>query len=255
MPKKRKSENNIGHLIKAIGLTQQEFAQRLGVSASAIKKVVAGKRPISDDLRSRIYAETGLIFFSAPKEDPLEYTKENYKDYKKDITFTEKNAQVAAGLISRSVELMMIAAARPGVDKAVPVFSAITLAIENVKKEFQMEKHLDAVLQERNSTETKLYTVRELRNNNVLAEQTGYKDDPALKDDDKIPLTRTVGWLPQKDFFSIIWQHLQLYTEILKDQDGVLTEEAKARLAILAGQIQKQMNDAGYASYPTLRST
>ena len=150
---------------------------------------------------------------------------------------------------------MMIAAARPGVDKAVPVFSAITLAIENVKKEFQMEKHLDAVLRERNSTETKLYTVRELRNNNVLAEQTGYKDDPALKDEDKIPLTRSVGYFPQKDFFSIIWQHLQLYTEILRDQDGTLTEEAKARLAILAGQIQKQMNDAGNASYPTLRST
>lgn len=158
-------------------------------------------------------------------------------------------------MISRSVELMMIAAARPGVDKAVPVFSALTLAIEKVKKEFQMEKHLDAILQERHSTETKLYTVRELRNDKVLAEQTGFKDDPALKDETKIALTRTVGWFPQKDFFSIIWQMMQLFAEILKNQDSDLTEDAKAKLEKLASQMQKQMDDAGYASYPTLRPT
>ena len=253
MPKKRKSENNLGRLIRALDLSQTEFARILGVSASSIKKVVGGTRALSDDLRARIFAETGIMFFSAAEETPMEFTKEELLEFKKQILFNENQSRYAAGILSKSLELMMIAASRPGVQKSFSVFSALGQAIAKVKNEFHMEKHIDAVLRERNSTETKLYTVRELRDNSILAEQTGFKDNPALNDEQKIPLTRTVGWLPAKDIFNVMWKQREFLCEILKNQSADLTDEAKAKLEEMAGQVQKQFDEVVYASYPDLR--
>ena len=254
MSKKRKRENNAGRLIRALGMTLSEFARTLGVSASAIKKVVEGKRTISDDLRSRIFAETGILFFSTPEETPMEFSKEEVEEHRREIGMSEKQARFAANnIIGKSIELMMIAAARPGVGKSFPVFTALNLAVEKVKNEFHMEKHIDAVLRERSSTESKLYTVRELRGNHLLAEQTGFKDDPALKDDDKIPLTRAVGWIPTKEIFNIMWQQREFICELLKNPDGELDEATKVRLEAMAAQVEKQVDDAISAAYPTLR--
>ena len=254
MSKKRKCENNLGRLIKALDMTLAEFARTLGVSASAIKKVVEGKRTISDDLRSRIFAETGVFFFSAAKETPTEFSQDEVDEHRRQIQMSDNQAKFAASnIVGKSIELMMVAAARPGVGKSFPVFTALNLAIEKVKNEFHMEKHIDAVLRERSSTETKLYTVRELRDNEVLAKQTGFKDDPALKDDAKIPLTRTVGWLPVKDASNIMWQQRELICQLLKNPDGELTGEAKARMEEMATQLEKQMDEVVSAAYPTLR--
>ena len=254
MPKKRKTENNLGRLIRALGMTQTEFAKTLGMSASAVKKAVEGKRIISDDLRSRIFAETGIFFFSAAEETPMSFSKEEIIEHMRQVQMNSNQARFAAcNILGKSIELMMIAAARPGVRKSFAVFTALTQAIEKVKNEFRMEKHIDAVLRERSSTETKLYTVRELRGNNLLAEQTGFKDDPALKDEDKIPLTRTVGWLPAKEIFNIMWQQREFICELLKNPDGELDEATKVRLEAMAAQVEKQVDDAISAAYPTLR--
>src|SRR5208337_1585909 len=77
--------------------------------------------------------------------------------------------------------------------------NAMIQALEPVKNEFHLEKHVDAELRDRHSTETKLYTVRELRNNDLLAKMVNFKDNPNLKDDEKLPLTKTTGWLPVKE--------------------------------------------------------
>ena len=102
---------------------------------------------------------------------------------------------------------------------------------------------------------TPIYTVRQLRDNGVLGQQTGFKDDPALKDDQKIALIRTVGWLPTKDFFNIWWQHREPVCEILNNQDGEMSQEQKAIFEEMADQVQKQMDQAGFASYPNSKHT
>ena len=73
---KPKFKNNLTRVREGLGLSQPDFARKLGVSASIIKKVEAGKRTLSQDLSAAIFAETGRLLISAPEETPLEYTTE-----------------------------------------------------------------------------------------------------------------------------------------------------------------------------------
>lgn len=236
MPKKRKIKNNLTRLREGLGLSQPEFARRFGVSASIIKKLEAGKRDLSQDLSSRIFAETGVMLICASEEEPITYTKEDHAAWKKQVLLDKVSVKGAERVIMKLVELMMAASARPGVEKSYVVFNALIQAIERVKDEFQMEKHIEAELRDRQSTETKLYTVRELRQNNLLAKQVGFKDEPKLKDDDQIPLTKAVGWMPAKDLFNIAWQHKELLKQLAVNGDAELTDAQKAELA----EIEKQ---------------
>lgn len=176
------------------------------------------------------------MLFSAQEEEPIEYTKEQHAAWKKEILLNKKTVKSAERVIMKLVELLMAASVRPGVEKSYVVFNGLIQAIERVKNEFQMEKHIEAELRDRQSTKTVLYTVRELRQNNLLAKQVGFKDDPKLKDEEQIPLTKAVGWLPAKDLFNIDWQHKELLQE-LGDSDK--EEPTEAQIAELA-QIEKQ---------------
>lgn len=236
MPKKRKVKNNLTRIREGMDLSIPDFARRLGVSASIIKKLEAGNRTLSQDLSARIFAETGIMLFSAPEEEPLEYTKEMHREWKKEVLFDPKSIKIAERIIMKLVELMMAASVRPGVEKSYVVFSELIQAIERVKNEFRMEKHIDAKLRDRQATEMKLYTVRELRHNSLWAQQVGFKDDPKLKDDEQLPLAKTVGWLPAKEIFSIRWQHQEFVKQILGLDENELTDAQKARLA----DIEKQ---------------
>ena len=80
MPKKPEKKRHLTQLREALDLNQAEFARRLGVSASMIKKVEEGTRPGSEDLKARIYAETGLMFFNRDEvanlpDKPFAYSK------------------------------------------------------------------------------------------------------------------------------------------------------------------------------------
>jgi transcriptional regulator with XRE-family HTH domain len=239
MPKKRAFKNNLTRLREGLGLSQPEFARRLGVSASIIKKVEAGKRDISNDLSALIFAETGVMLISAPEEEPIQYTTENHAAWKREVLFDQKSIKAGERVIIKLVELMLAASARPGVEKSYVVFHALIQAIERVKNEFQMEKHINAELRDRQATDTMYYTVRELRQNNLLAEQVGFKDDPKLKDDEQLLLTKTVGWLPVKEIFSIAYQHQTLMKEIFGSTSGEITEVQAARFAELEKQNDK----------------
>lgn len=140
------------------------------------------------------------------------------------------------------VELMMAASARPGVEKSYVIFNALIQAIERVKNEFQMEKHIDAELRDRQATKTKLYTVRELRQNELLAKQVGFTDDPKLNDEDQVPLSKTVGWLPAKDLFNIVWQHHAFMKEISVSDKDEPTEAQKAKLAEIEKQRDREID-------------
>jgi transcriptional regulator with XRE-family HTH domain len=230
MPKKPNFKNNLTRLREGMDLSQPEFARLVGVSASMIKKIERGNRTMSPDLSARIFAETGIMLIPAPKETPIEYSKEQHEAWKKDLEFNEKSVQAAARVIMKLVRIMLAASIRPGVQKSYVVFNALIQAIEVVKKDFKMEKHIEAELRDKLSTETKHYSVRELRQNDLLAKQVQFKDDPSLKDDQKILLTKTVGWLPTKDFFNIGWEHREFLNEVASLEDEQLTEVQKAKL-------------------------
>ncbi|HEY3862503.1 MAG TPA: helix-turn-helix transcriptional regulator [Verrucomicrobiae bacterium] len=231
MPKKRDFKNNVTRVREGLGLSQPEFARRLGVSASIIKKVEAGKRTISHDLSALIFAETGVMLISAPSEEPLQYTAEDHTAWKKEVLFDPKSIKAGERIIMKLVELMLAASARPGVEKSYVVFHALIQAIERVKNDFRMEKHIEAELRDRQSTETKYYAVRDLRQNPFLAKQVGFKDDPKLKDDEQLLLTKTVGWLRVNEIFSIAHQHQILMNELFGLTSDEPTEMQQARLA------------------------
>jgi transcriptional regulator with XRE-family HTH domain len=243
MPKKPKQKTNLTIVREGLDLSQSEFARQLGVSASLIKKVERGKRPMGQDLKARILAETGVIFVNEKLPDEqFSYTREDHAAWLKEVQFNQKSAEVAARLVLKLVELMLFAAARPGVQKSYQVWNGMIQALERVKNEFHLEKHIDAELRDRHSTETKLYTIRELRNNDRLAKMVDFKDDPNWKDDETIPLTKTTGWLPVKELFNLWWQHREFLSEIAKTQEAELTDEKKSKLEQLAQSLEKVMN-------------
>lgn len=243
VPKKPKKNSPLTVVREGMGLSQPEFARRLGISASMVKKLEEGKRPISQDLVARIFAETGVFFSNAELPDgDFSYTKEDHANWTKETQFNDRAAVVASRLVLKLVELMLIAAARPGARKSYQVWNAIIQSLEGLKREFKLEKHIEAELRERNSTETKLYTVRELRDNDLLASMVNFKDSPDFKDDDKLPLSKTTGWFPVKEAFNIAWCHRQLLKEFLQTPETELTEEAKAKFEAAAAQIEKEMD-------------
>ena len=121
------------------------------------------------------------MLFPAPEEEPLEYTKEDHAAWKKEVLLDRNSVVAAQRVIMKLIEVMMAASVRPGVEKSYVVFNALIQAVERVKDEFQMEKHIEAELRDRQATETKLYTVRELRQNDLLAKQVGFKDDKKIE--------------------------------------------------------------------------
>ncbi len=165
-----------------------------------------------------------------------------YAEWKKEVLFDPKTLKGAERVIMKLVELMMAASARPGVEKSYVVFNGLIQAIERVKSDFQMEKHIDAELRDRQASETRLYTVGELRKNDLLAKQVGFKDDPQLKDEEQIPLAKPVGWLPAKELFNIGWQHKEFMKEIADLGEKEPTEEQKAKLIEALTEMEKKLD-------------
>jgi transcriptional regulator with XRE-family HTH domain len=242
MPKKRNIKNNLTRIREGLGLSQPDFARRLGVSASIIKKLEMGKRAISHDLTARIFSETGVMLITSSEEIPIEYTKEDHSAWKKEILFDQKSIVGAERIIMKLVKLMLAASARPGVEKSFVVFQGLIQAIERIKNEFQMEKHIDAELRDRQATEIKLYTVLELRQNDLLAKQVGFKDDPKLKDEEQIPLAKTIGWLPVKELFNIQWQHKELMKGVFSLNSIEPTEAQIAESVEMEKQIDREVD-------------
>lgn len=170
------------------------------------------------------------------------YTKEDHAQWLKETQLDQMGAKVAAGVIMKLVELMLVSAARPGVRKSNQVFHALIQVIEKVKDELRLEKHIDAELRDRHSTETKRYAVRELRDNDLLAKSVGFEDNPKLNDHEVLTLTKATGWLPAKECFNVWWQHRELVAQILKTNGDELPDETRMKLEQLGETLEKTMD-------------
>ena len=98
---------------------------------------------------------------------------------------------------------MLMAAARPGVQKSFQAFTGLLLAIEKVKEEFHLTKHVNAEMRDRHMTESGRFTVRELRANRELARLWNFQDNPKLKNDDTVLLDKPRGWFASDNFLRL----------------------------------------------------
>ena len=115
--------------------------------------------------------------------------------------------------------------------------------MEKIKDEYRLEKNIDALLRERlTATQRKYYTVKELRGNDLLAKQVGFKDDPKLKDKEQILGEKTVGWLPAKDCFNVAWQNRGLFDQLVASEDDEMTAEQKARLETMKAAMDSEID-------------
>jgi hypothetical protein len=246
MPKRRTGTPHPLEVIRrGIGLSQMDFGRKIGLSASMIKKIEGGIRDLPQDVMGRIFFETGVWIVPGIENEPSTYTREVYEAWRKNLPYNEQIAKVFAHQINKWVEMMMIAAARPGIDKGFQLFHALMQGIFKISKEFQMERHIEASLRDRNATETKMYTVRELRGNGLLAQMVEFKDDPKYKDDEVLPLTKSVGWMPVKEVFNIAWNHHVTFQELLNSPSVSLTPEQKAAIKEMDKQFGTETKRSG----------
>jgi len=244
MPKPSQAKHPLQQIREVLDLSQPELAKRLGVSASTIKKIEARKRSITPDLNARLYAETGVMLADSPFPSPFSYTREDFENWKAEATLTQKQAEALAHILGKLPRLMLIAATRPGVGKGPQVTNALIQAYERIKSEFGLDPHIQGHLKDANSTETRLYTVRELRENPLLAQDVGFEDNPNLRDDQTLPLTRAVGWIPTKEVLSIFWRNrdaLAAANAALR-QGGDVPAEMEAKLEQVDQEIDAQVN-------------
>ncbi len=62
MPRPPKTPHVLRTTLKILGLTQKQFAERLGIASVTLEKFLNGDTAISENLASRISAETGVDF-------------------------------------------------------------------------------------------------------------------------------------------------------------------------------------------------
>ncbi len=220
-------------------MSQAQFARKIGLTASMIKKVEGGTRELPQLMMCRVFFETGIWIVPGLKNEPFNYTREDFETWKATLPYNEQIAKGFARMLSNWIELMLLSAARPGIDKGYQLVLALMQDVHKIAREFQMEKHIDAWLRDRQSTDTQAYKVRDLRANDLLAKMVGFKDDPKYSDDQTLPLTKSVGWMPTKEIFNSAWSHRAVLQEILQNPEASLTPENKAALE----QMEKQWDD------------
>ena len=246
MPKKRTgTPHPLEVMRKAIGISQADFARKMGLSASMIKKIEGGIRDLPQDIMCRIFFETGIWIVPGIENEAMTYTRENYEAWKKTLPYNEQIGRAIAHQIGKWVEIMMLAAARPGIDKGYQLYHALVQDIFKISREFQMEKHIEASLRDRNATETKMYAVRELRENDLLAKMVEFKDDLKYNGDEVLPFTKTVGWMPVKEFFNITWHHRVMLQELTDNPSISRTPEQEAAFKEMQKQFDAELKRNG----------
>ncbi|MFA6545474.1 MAG: hypothetical protein WCS99_13730, partial [Limisphaerales bacterium] len=206
MPKAAPIPHPIAQIRKALDVSIPEFARTLGISGSLLKKIEASKKPMSPDVRGRVFLETGFIIYDGPRNDLIEYSQAMHTEWRAQLPNRSEFAPPLAHVLSKQILLLLQAAGRPGVEKVMQVFNSVLLALERIKDEFHLDASLAGQQRDRHLTEQKRIFVGELRKNFHLAELYGFKDRPELKDDEEVVLEKPTGWLPTKELQAL---HLQ----------------------------------------------
>ncbi len=227
MPRRPTRTHPLREIRNALGFSQTKFTHLIGVTTSTVKRIENGQLKISQELTGRTLLATGVIIVETdvgPKTivctgEP--YTKESFQNWRSEFTPNSSVAMAVAGQVAKWVEILLLASARPGVTKTFQVFHSLIHALDTINRDFELQKHIDAHLAERHSTQTQLYRIGELRKNSLLAKMVNFHDDPNLKDEDQIPLTKPVGWLPNRDLFNVLWNNQDVFQSLVSSSsDG-----------------------------------
>ena len=211
---KKQPNEGIRALRKIIGQTQAKFAAMIGVSKDAVVSWEAGRNQVSATFARRIALVTGAdgkmlhLGVSVPMsqaEDSHFYTAEDFKRHQQ----TEWGEEACARQrehCADTLELLMLAAAKPGGDKIrhrLPgVMDSFMQWCERTREDFQLGPQIEAQLEPRRQkvgiTQPFHYWRRVNQETPEELKASGYVDDPAKGDQEELRLVLELvpGWAP-----------------------------------------------------------
>ena len=203
-----------------LDLTQAEFATLIGASKDAVVSWENGRNPLSESFARRIMLVTGVHDQSLLKGKKAllarrpaggAYTKEEFAWHRKNFwgDSAEQNARRQIGPAADTLELLLLAAAKTGVDEGpsrLPgVLDAFHQWCKQAVEDFELLPAIDAQLEQRQSTLELTKTYAQWRatakEDPKMARRFGFKDDPNKKDGEALTLSmETVpAWTPGWD--------------------------------------------------------
>lgn len=146
---------------RILGVTQKAFAETISIAPVTLKKIEAGELAISDEVASRIFAETEIPLWGLNKEhlerlgrdvplttwDGRSLSRKDYEQRK------EKAASIPPERIDRVVksfklhiQVMLEAACEVKNPSSQLVFGAIQAALNRIREDFDLGGQVDAIL-------------------------------------------------------------------------------------------------------------
>ena len=168
---KKKPNKTVAKLRNLIGKTQEQFAVMLGVSKDTIVSVENGRNRLSPGLASRTHIATGadevnllknsgkVVTPGSGRQPEAEYTRKSFDQWRKlvfgpnadDPAGRKKTAQFYFDYIKGRIEVLLLAATRPGVkghDRFPAVIQSLEGWINHAYEEFELAQEVDEVLRE-----------------------------------------------------------------------------------------------------------
>jgi DNA-binding XRE family transcriptional regulator len=141
----------------AIGWSQRQLAERLGVSTITVRRIESGSLKMSRAFAIRFFWETGYNgipgnVILAPQPKTLPYTYQDYLDWK--ATFAKSTAaerEALADGLHQWIQVLFEAAAdtKVSADLFPPVFQAVSTALNDIALEFRLVEKSDAISRKR----------------------------------------------------------------------------------------------------------
>ena len=75
----------------------------------------------------------------------------------------------------------------------------------------------------------------------AAAQMLNFHDDPTLNDEAQIPLTKPIGWLPNRDLFNLLWDHQDLFQRLFSSAGPDLAPELDDKLRQLEKHLEAVM--------------
>jgi len=199
-------------LRRALGLTQPEMAQKLGVSLAAVQGAESGWRPVSREMARLVQAKFGVFassvtgFTSEPATLLREkVTPESVQRVFQNIPPVISKEEIAP--FTKPLADLVQAAASEG---CLRVFAAtFDDMLSELKRALCLDDALGAILRSKNSPQVvKKITRRDLREIPEVAAslaKLGIVDDPSIPDDEVVIMTvppkqKTEPWMPPSQY-------------------------------------------------------
>jgi transcriptional regulator with XRE-family HTH domain len=162
MPRPPKARHFVRDIRNALGWTQTDLADRIGVAPITVKRIENRTLKMSDVFATRLYWETGFngVFAGLDSNGGLvfvhrdgktgPYTKEDYADWRRRVgKSTEEERKCLAESLHHWIQILFDATQSPDRDLFHPVYHAVTEAIDRVCKDFRLEEKADKIINKR----------------------------------------------------------------------------------------------------------